>query len=84
MTSSWFILSTLNYDARSATHQLYIVSSYTRLNTGCIQWEVGGEVDTRSRKYHGGWEVWVYGGSVIICISELIIVRSMVKILRIL
>ena len=23
MTSSWFLLSTLNYDARSATHQIY-------------------------------------------------------------
>ena len=24
MTSSWFFLSTLNYDARSTTHQIYI------------------------------------------------------------
>jgi hypothetical protein len=23
MTSSWFFLSTLNYDARSTTHQIY-------------------------------------------------------------
>jgi len=28
---------------------------------------------------HGGWEVWVHGFSAIICISELIIVRSMVS-----
>ena len=24
MTSSWFFLSTLNYDARSTTHQIYL------------------------------------------------------------
>ena len=24
MTSSWFLLSTLNYDARSTTHQIYV------------------------------------------------------------
>ena len=28
---------------------------------------------------HGGWEVWVHGGSAIVCISELIMVRSMVS-----
>ena len=27
MTSSWFFLSTLNYDARSTTHQIYSISS---------------------------------------------------------
>ena len=27
MTSSWFFLSTLNYDARSATHQIHILCS---------------------------------------------------------
>ena len=27
MTSSWFFLSTLNYDARSATHQIYVSCS---------------------------------------------------------
>jgi len=36
-------------------------------------------VDTRSRMCHGGWEVWVHGIFPIICISELIIVRSMVS-----
>jgi len=39
-------------------------------------------VDTRPRMCHGGWEVWVHGVSAItnrICISELIIVRSMVS-----
>jgi len=25
VTSSWFFLSTLNYDARSTTHQIYLV-----------------------------------------------------------
>jgi len=41
----------------------YLVSSYT----GLIQYTVdstGGEVGTRSRMCHGGWEVWV---STIIC-----------------
>jgi len=38
---------------------------------GCIQWEVGVEVDTRSRMCHGSWEVWVHGVSAIICVSEL-------------
>jgi hypothetical protein len=28
--------------------------------------EVGGEVDTRSRMCHGGWEVWVHEVSAII------------------
>jgi len=35
---------------------------------------VGGEVGTRSRMCHGGWEVWVHGVSTIICMSKLIIV----------
>ena len=39
-----------------------LVGSYTRLIMGCIQWAgglgcVGGEVVTRSRMCHGGWEV---------------------------
>ena len=34
---------------------------------------------TRSRMCHGGWEVWVHGVSAIICMSNLIIVRSMVS-----
>jgi len=36
-------------------------------------------VGTKSCICHRGWEVWVYGVSGIICISELIIVRSMVS-----
>ena len=36
-------------------------------------------MDTRSRMCHGGWEVWVHGVSAIICISELIIVTSMIS-----
>jgi hypothetical protein len=31
VTSSWFFLFTLNYDARSTTHQIYIVISLLRL-----------------------------------------------------
>jgi len=57
----------------------YLVSSYTRLIWAVYSGEVGGEVDTRSRMCHRGWEVWVHGISAIICISELIIVRSMVS-----
>ena len=34
---------------------------------------------TRSRMFHGGWEMWEHGVSAVICISELIIVRSMVS-----
>ena len=41
--------------------------------------EVGGEVVMRSRMCHGGWEVWVHVVSTIICISELIIVKSVVS-----
>ena len=33
---------------------------------------------TRSRMCHGGWEVCVHGVSAIICMSKLIIVRSIV------
>ena len=33
----------------------------------------------RARMCHGGWEVWVHGVSAIICISEIITVRSMVS-----
>jgi hypothetical protein len=33
---------------------------------GCIQWySTGGEVGTRSRMCHGGWEVWVRGVSAV-------------------
>ena len=46
MTSSWFTLSTLNYDARSTTHQIYRlqhlkeedVSSIRRSVIGCSLW----------------------------------------------
>jgi len=40
----------------------YLVSSYTRLVWAVYSGEVGGEVGTRSRVYHRGWEVWVHGG----------------------
>jgi len=30
VTSSWFFLSTLNYDARSTTHQIYSIKPITR------------------------------------------------------
>jgi len=38
-------------------------------------------VGTRSRMCHGGWEVWVHGGTLLlyVCISELIIVRFLVS-----
>jgi len=31
VTSSWFFLSTLNYDARSTTYQIYIEVFYIKL-----------------------------------------------------
>ena len=46
----------------------YLVSSYTGLIMGYIQWySTGGEVGTRSHVCHGGWEVWLLGVSAIIC-----------------
>ena len=33
MTSSWFFLSTLNYDPRSTTHQIYIISYFMKFRT---------------------------------------------------
>ena len=35
MTSSWFFLSTLNYDARSTTHQLYLYLYLYRYECTC-------------------------------------------------
>ena len=40
----------------------YLVRSYTRITWGVYSGELGGEVSTRSRMFHGGCEVWVYGG----------------------
>ena len=34
MTSSWFFLSTLNYDARSTTHQIYDIRIKSAHDTG--------------------------------------------------
>jgi len=36
VTSSWFFLSTLNYDARSTTHQIYVglINCRTQLSCG--------------------------------------------------
>jgi len=45
----------------------YLVSSYTGLLWAVYSGEVGGEVGTRSRMYHGVWEVWLHGVSTIIC-----------------
>jgi len=46
----------------------YLVSSYTGLIMGCIQWySTRGGVGTRSRMCHGGWVVWVHGVPAIIC-----------------
>jgi hypothetical protein len=36
-------------------------------------------VSTRSRMSHGGWEVWVYGGTVLLYYVEINTVRSMVS-----
>jgi len=40
---------------------------------GCIQWySTGGEVDMRSRMCHGGWEVWVLGGTQLLYVMSMI------------
>jgi len=39
----------------------YLVSSYTVLLWAVYSGKVGGEVGTRSRMCHGGWEVRVHG-----------------------
>jgi len=57
----------------------YLVSSYTRLIWAVYSGEVGGEEGKRTRRCHGVWEVWVHWVSAIICMSKLIIVRSMVS-----
>jgi len=44
----------------------YLVSSFTVLLCAAYSGEVGGEVRTRSRMCHGGWEVWVHGGGTLI------------------
>ena len=39
MTSSWFFLSTLNYDARSTTHQInIIIFTYISSNSRLLKW----------------------------------------------
>ena len=49
----------------------YLVSSYTRLVWAVYSGEVGGEVGTRSRVYHRGWEVWVHGGNLLLYVVPL-------------
>ena len=44
----------------------YLVSSYTGLIWAVYSGEVGGEVGTRSCMCHGGWEVWVQRGTVLL------------------
>ena len=45
----------------------YLVSSYTRFIWAVYSGEVGDEVGTRSRVCHGGWAVWVQGGTAVMC-----------------
>jgi len=53
-----------------------LVSSYTRLTWAVYSGEVGGEVATRSRMCHRGWEVWVNGKTLLLYImSKLIQLR---------
>jgi len=41
VTSSWFFLSTLNYDARSTTHQIYIhVRKFVYKCIGLCKWKI--------------------------------------------
>jgi hypothetical protein len=57
----------------------YLVSSYTRLIWAVNSGEVGGEVGTRFRMCHRGWEVWVHGGTRPLFVVYVNIVRSMVS-----
>ena len=51
----------------------YLVSSYTRLIFAIYKMEVGGEVGTRSRMCHRGWEVWVHAGTLLLYIMSKLI-----------
>ena len=46
MTSSWFFLSTLNYDALSTTHQIHISVSYSKRRVSHVQRERKRERET--------------------------------------
>ena len=68
VTSSWSVFTQYNHLFQHLTmaifrlYMKYLVSSYsrTRLIWAVYSGEVGGEVGTRSRMCHGGWEVWVH------------------------
>ena len=60
-------VSALDNGHLQVVHEI-LSKQYTRFIWAVYRGEVGGEMDTRSRMCHGGWNVWVHGGdSVIIC-----------------
>ena len=54
-------------------HMQYLVRSYTRFICAVYSGEVGGEVGTRSPMCHGGWEVWVHGGTLLLYVMSKLI-----------
>ena len=58
MTSSWFFLSTLNYDARSTTHQsctkqlLTAIQLVSEAYRDCVWWPSSDEVTVEWRRLH--------------------------------
>ena len=51
MTSSWFFLSTLNYDARSTTHQIYKTIILSVVLYGCETWSLTLRKERRLRVF---------------------------------
>ena len=51
----------------------YLLSSYTKLTWAVYMGRVGGEVGTRSRMCHRGWEVWVHGGALLLYVMTKLI-----------
>ena len=51
----------------------YLLSSYIKRIWAVYVGRVGGEVDTRSCICHRGWEVWVLGGTLLLCVMTKLI-----------
>jgi len=51
----------------------YLVSSYTGFIWAVYSGEVGGELGTKSRMCHRGWELWVHGGTKLLYIMSKLI-----------
>jgi len=51
----------------------YLLSSYTKRIWAVYVGQVGGEMGTRSRICHRGWEVWVLGGTLLLYVMTMLI-----------